>query len=239
MTAYLLGLDLAQSQDYTALGVAEAIPPADRGGERGYHVRHLERLRGVSYVDIGAHVRDLAAVLRRPPPDAAHGRPTGSRPAATVVYDRTGVGAAVGDVLDRAEIDATLIGVTIHGGDRVACEAGIYRVPKRDLVSALIVAFQNGRLKIAADLALAPVLTKELTNFKLKLNPATMHDGYSAWREEDHDDLVLGLGMAVWYGERFAPPPAAVPYAAPHVSRWQRPVWSMPPRPFGERDRFR
>jgi hypothetical protein len=238
MTAYLLGLDLAQSQDYTALGVAEVVPPADRGGERGYHVRHLGRLRGVSYVDIGAHVRDLAALLRQPLPDAAHGRPTGSRPAVTVVYDRTGVGAAVGDVLARAAIDATLIGVTIHGGDRVTFEGGIYRVPKRDLVSALIVAFQNGRLKIAADLALAPVLTKELTNFKLKLDPATMHDSYSAWREEDHDDLVLSLGMPVWYGERFAPPPSVPPVLIYHESRWVRPEWRAPPRPLGER-RFR
>ena len=36
----------------------------------------------------------------------------------------------------------------------------------------------------------------------MKINVATGHDSYEAWREGDHDDLVLSLALAVWYGQR-------------------------------------
>jgi hypothetical protein len=36
-----------------------------------------------------------------------------------------------------------------------------------------------------------------------KVNIATGLDSYEAWREEDHDDLVLAVAMACWCGERY------------------------------------
>lgn len=36
-------------------------------------------------------------------------------------------------------------------------------------------------------------------SFRLKVNIATGHDSYEAWREGDHDDLVLSTSLAVWY----------------------------------------
>jgi hypothetical protein len=241
MTAYLVGVDLAQSQDYTAIAVVEVVPPAARGGETTAHLRHLERLQGVSYVDVATHVKGLVAVLRTPPPlpdpsprqerlpphdeqlRIARGEAprVPPKPDVAVVYDRTGVGAAAGDVFDRVQIDATLVGILIHGGDRVSFEGGVYRAPKRDLVSALIVAFQNGALRIAADLGLAPVLTAELQHFTLKFNEQTAHDSYSAWREDAHDDLVLAVGLAVWFGQYAKPPPTAAPVGIPRRSEWR------------------
>jgi hypothetical protein len=38
-------------------------------------------------------------------------------------------------------------------------------------------------------------------NFKVKIDPRSAHDSYSAWREEDHDDLVLSVALAAWWGE--------------------------------------
>ena len=78
-------------------------------------------------------------------------------------------------------------------------------VPKRELVGTLVALYQTGRLKTAEDLLLTPALTKELVNFKLKVNLETGHDSYEAWRESDHDDLVL----AVAGGQR---PTFAAPY---------------------------
>lgn len=75
-------------------------------------------------------------------------------------------------------------------------------MPKRDLVSTLQVLFQSGRLKVAGGLKLAPVLVEELLNFKVKINVKTAHDSYEAWREGIHDDLVLAVALACWYGER-------------------------------------
>jgi hypothetical protein len=98
------------------------------------------------------------------------------------------------------------ISVLIHSGERVSQEnAGlrdiILRVPKRDLVAAVQTLLQNGRLRIAAALPLADVLRKELLNFRVKVDPKTAHDSYSAWREGMHDDLVLAVACAAWYRE--------------------------------------
>ena len=42
----------------------------------------------------------------------------------------------------------------------------------------------------------------ELYNFKLKVNVATTNISYEAWREGEHDDLVLAAALAVWAADR-------------------------------------
>lgn len=74
-------------------------------------------------------------------------------------------------------------------------------MPKRELVGTLVMLFQSERLKIADGLAEGPVLVNELVNFKVKVNLATGHDSYEAWRESVHDDLVLAVALACWHGE--------------------------------------
>ena len=46
------------------------------------------------------------------------------------------------------------------------------------------------------------MLKEELLNFKMKINVATGHDSYEAWREGEHDDLVLAAALAVWAADR-------------------------------------
>jgi hypothetical protein len=105
-------------------------------------------------------------------------------------------GGAVTDLLKKSGVSH--VGVTITAGNQ---ERGT-NVPKRNLVSALQVAFSTGRLKIASGLDLAPVLKEELRNFRMKINLATGHDSYEAWREGEHDDLVLAAALAVWAADR-------------------------------------
>jgi hypothetical protein len=38
-------------------------------------------------------------------------------------------------------------------------------------------------------------------NFRVKIDPLTAHDSYGAWREGQHDDLVLAVALAVWFAE--------------------------------------
>jgi hypothetical protein len=57
-----------------------------------------------------------------------------------------------------------------------------------------------------AGLELAPVLATELLNFKVKVNIASGHDSYEVWRESIHDDLVLSVAMACWWGENQGAP---------------------------------
>jgi hypothetical protein len=62
-------------------------------------------------------------------------------------------------------------------------------------------------------LAEAPAMIEELQNFRIKFTRAG-NDTYEAWRESDHDDLVLAAAMAAWFGEKklhtiLKPPPPA------------------------------
>ena len=67
--------------------------------------------------------------------------------------------------------------------------------------TAPLVLMQNDRLLIAEDLKLRETLVRELLNFKRKINISTANTTYEAWREGDHDDLVLSLAMAAWVGQ--------------------------------------
>jgi hypothetical protein len=182
----LLGLDLGQVNDFTALVAVETT--GERPNQQ-YAVRHIERWLGVSYPEQVQRVRTLQAdpLLR----------------AAPLVVDQTGVGRAVLDSLRAARLRP--IGVTIHGGDTVTHEGSEWRVPKRDLVAVVAVLLQARRLKIADALPDAPTLVHELANFRLTIDPRTAHDSYAAWREQDHDDLVLAVALACWWGETHQP----------------------------------
>ena len=179
---FIVGLDLGQAQDFTALAVIERV-------EGGYHVRHLERFPlGTVYPAI---VERVAALMEREP----------LRGQATLVVDATGVGAPVVDLLQAAGLDP--VAVTITGGDQVSqVERNHYRVPKRDLVSTLQVLLQSARLKVAESLPEARTLVQELLNFQVRITAAA-HDTYGTWREGQHDDLVLATALACWWAVRF------------------------------------
>jgi hypothetical protein len=46
----------------------------------------------------------------------------------------------------------------------------------------------------------AAVLVRELATFSAKLSRAGS-ETYEAWREQDHDDLVLAVALAAWAAE--------------------------------------
>ena len=74
-------------------------------------------------------------------------------------------------------------------------------VSKVELVGLVQVLLQTGRLKIVPILKHAELLKAELLNFQVRITPAA-HETFGAWREGDHDDLVLAMAMAAWLGER-------------------------------------
>ena len=179
---FILGLDLGQSQDYTAIAIIEKL---DR--DKVYRVRRLERARGTPYPEVVSRVKTILQKL----------------PGAALVVDATGVGAPVVDMFDQARLKP--VGIYIHGGDKASHDSRGWKVPKRDLVGCLQVLLQNQRLKIAPG-PLSDILASEMLNFKVKIDPTTAHDSYSAWREADHDDLVLAVALACWYGENVQKP---------------------------------
>ena len=205
---FILGLDLGQASDYTAIAILERFDPAADApatqryrwpsGEAiaekpkadarpFYHLRHLERPQlGTPYPAIVSRVAEVMDAV--PLRGRCH-----------LVVDATGVGVAVVDLLRQAGL--RLAAVTITGGDKATRDGSRYSVPKRDLVHTLLVLYQTERLKVAADLTEGPTLIRELLAFKVKSDPVTAHDSYAAWREGAHDDLVLAVAMGAWFGE--------------------------------------
>lgn len=188
MSEYLIGVDLGQAQDYTALTVLQR-DKTDTGNT--YQVRHLERLPlGTPYPAQVHRVAELFVSVKA----LGAGTPR-------LIVDQTGVGRPVVDMLREAGM-TDLLAVTITAGDNVSKDGREYRVPKRELVSVLQVLLQSERMVIAADLPESSVLTKELLAFRVKFT-AKGHDSYgNDWRENDHDDMVLAVALAAWAGER-------------------------------------
>jgi hypothetical protein len=90
--------------------------------------------------------------------------------------------------------------ITLTGGDAVTREGMERHVPKRDVASTIAVLLQTRRLRIARNLRESETLLRELLNFRVKIS-LSGHDSYEAWREQEHDDLVLAVGLAAWLAE--------------------------------------
>jgi hypothetical protein len=44
-----------------------------------------------------------------------------------------------------------------------------------------------------------------MATFKVKINIATGSESFEAWRQKDHDDLVLAVAMPGWFAEHACP----------------------------------
>ena len=212
MDCQFIGLDLGQVNDPTALVLLERpVFYAPLSGDIGWY--SPADVPGMRFVDTGRRSTELhLRALKRYPlktsypsivDDVATALDALRHPDSTkLLIDWTGVGRPVFDMFVAAGLNP--IGITIHGGDQVIEVEGGYRVPKRDLVGAVQAALGQRRLRFAGDLPLLDVLQSELQNFKVKIDPKTAHDSYSAWREHMHDDTVLATAMAVWYADRMS-----------------------------------
>jgi hypothetical protein len=191
LPAYFLGLDLGQTQDFTALAVLERTtsPDPEAAGRQvnRYAVRHLERFAlGTPYTTICSRLAELfaARLLSN----------------VTLVVDQTVAGRPVIQMLRRAQLRARLRPIAITTGQKATKDAGVRLVPRKELVSTLQILLQGRRLKVSPALPQAQTLVEELTNFKAKAKAAS-DDTLEAWREGPHDDLVLAVAIAAWEGE--------------------------------------
>jgi hypothetical protein len=193
-TDHFVGLDLGQARDPSAIAVLERTQIClgqspvtfERIVETRYTFRHLERLPlGLDYPSQVEHVRTL---VQRP--ELAHS-------VTSLIVDATGVGRPVVDLLRRAALPCRLMPVTITGGDKETCDSGTWHVPKRDLITGLLVLFQRGEVEICGHLPESETLAGELAGMRVKIS-LSGHDTYGAWREGEHDDLVLAAALAYW-----------------------------------------
>jgi hypothetical protein len=184
--AYFVGLDLGQSQDFSALCVLQRTGDDRANYQFACTFLHRWKLR----TPYPAIVADTVRLMNTAELQTGRGRPT-------LAIDATGVGAPVIDLFKREQHGSNLQPIQIVGGATVSRENGTTRVPKRNLVSTVQVYLQSKRLKIASQLDLADTLTRELQNFQIRITDAA-NDTYGAWREGTHDDLVLAVALALW-----------------------------------------
>lgn len=204
MAKLIIGADLGQRQDHTALVVAErtttktgkikrlpgqgAVPVT----ENHYEVRHIMRLPlGTLYPQQEAAIAGLYHDLKR-------------NHEVSLAVDYTGVGTPVVDSLRAALLPVAA--VYIHGGNKVMREGSNYNVPKYHLAKLVLHLLEVKRLGIASGLPEARLLLGELHGFRYEYS-ASGHlsfgndVGAAAWREAQHDDLVLATAIACWWGE--------------------------------------
>lgn len=201
-TTLLVGVDVGQMQDYTAVALVErthAAPqhPNESGTLPGrvapahYTVRHLQRFAlHTSYPEV---VERLCAMLTRPEIPGP----------VTLLLDVTGVGRGVLDLFKQAQVRC--VAVTMHGGFSTTHNGAEWHVPKKELVFRLTSLAQARpvRLALGDRLPFAAEVRHEMATFTAKLNPATASESFAAWREQDHDDLLIALAMCAWWGETF------------------------------------
>ncbi len=131
-----------------------------------------------------------------------------------LAVDEGGVGKAVRDILVKEVEEGVEIGrprvhflpVTVHGGTATTVGQGWIHTPKRDLISAGLVCYQNGRLRVG-NLRHRATLENELTNYRLKQNIATGHASFEPLRSGQHDDILFAVCLNIWAWEQATPKP--------------------------------
>lgn len=209
LAKYIIGLDLGQVQDSSALGIMERewiiLHP---GGE--YILEELDPSRatleyrlsdlvrwplGTPYPEI---VEQVVAVMADQRIFAYGGM---------LVVDVGNVGRAVLDMLRAAGVRA-MMGVNITSGfaeTASATDQWVVNVPKRELVTPLVLAYQTGRIKVGE--SVPPSFDEELKAFGYRANKRTGKVSYESLESKVHDDQVLAVALAYWWAENRAKMP--------------------------------
>ena len=205
----VVSVDLGFSRDHTAITVLEdreyqtTFDPVAYGmqWERKITVRYLERLPlGTYYTDVArrvAEVEDLVTDCGMFQNNGGWPCPGVPRPSAVVV-DATGVGMPVVELLKQEGLHAPVVPVLITGGDVPTRDKDGWRVPKKDLVSNFQILLELKTLKFPGSIPEARMLIKEMQEMRVKVSAAG-NEQFGCWREGEHDDLVLAVGLGAWF----------------------------------------
>ncbi len=222
---YLLGLDLGQAQDHSALSVIEREvkpnPDRHKPGERAfrvhYHVELLHRFPlGTPYTPQIAEY-NVEDELRKHAVAALRLKlnQDGIEPASwerlehsererrvTVVIDASG-NRAEGEHFRRkfvGLVSPRLVYIT-GGSEITPAQGGGYNVPKSYLKGVLQTVMGEQRITVADDLPDGELLKRELAAFRVKVTKAA-NEIYEA-NEGEHDDLVISIALPLWWGETY------------------------------------
>lgn len=185
---FYVGVDLAQTGDYTVLCFVEQYKRY-QDSVVCYDVRQVVRLARKQA--FAAQCQQIAALVDSP----ILGKDV------SVIYDRTGIGAAVAEML-HAAVRRSTSGIVITGGQKVGYLDGYSTVPKRDLVAVAQILIGGERLQVA-DSPSCRGLLHELEIMQVTVNPQTGYESFAAPAGE-HDDRALAAMLALWYAEEYS-----------------------------------
>ena len=218
VSCFVMGVDLGQSNDPTAIAVIHhrrevrdgwttVMYPGGGGRvtqnyEERFEVRFLQRLPLLTpYPEQVSHV---AGLMARPPL-------VGSE----LAIDDTGVGRAVGDMFDAAGLKPIRITQTA-GLTEDHVDERRWHVPKGVLFSVLDARLHRGELRFAPKLTEAEATKEEFMDYQRRISAAG-RASYEA-RQGKHDDIVSAVQIALWTALRprstsswFPHPPAYDP----------------------------
>jgi hypothetical protein len=199
-----VGLDLAQSVDYTALVTAQvgerlrqpsAWTPVRT--EVFYRVQDIQRLpHGVGYGEQARMVVGYLATLYEQQ-KAGNVPPTHQ---ILLLVDSTGVGRPVVDLLKELLDDEPRCRQRVQTYPLVFRQGEAYDrwrgvVGKTTLISTLQAILAADRLDLPAEHELTPVLTRELADYHIKIDASTGAESLGG--VGSHDDLVTALALSV------------------------------------------
>jgi len=222
-STYMLGVDLGQRRDPSCISVIEVQRIRDIGQmnlrmlatlsyprhmvltrslNKIYVLRDLKQFKlGTSYTDVSQEINKLVHDSAIQPKSVLEDDkgitkvmelPVGTPRLPELVLDQSGVGGPVMDYC--REIGLTPMGIVITNGERPHQNSA----PKKDIVSAFLLAYEQQRFKIARHLELLPQFVYQLQQFKGGLSDSGRATYEAA---KGHDDLILAVCLPLWYSE--------------------------------------
>jgi hypothetical protein len=224
---YVIGLDLGQASDYTALCVMDRH--VQKVGEPYMHRYYGGAWQSEELAELRTTAKHVMTVryLDRPPLRTSYTRivdgvldrinalfPVADYPKGgevVLVIDGTGVGRGIADMFYRRiperdmKARVALWPCTITGGTgRSTADKGFISLPKHELIhTGGVIPMQDGRLKWGPRIKNRDVLEQELLTYTKKINIATGSTQFEPWREKEHDDLLFALCLAGWGWNKF------------------------------------
>jgi hypothetical protein len=191
-------VDLAKALDFTSFAVIEMVYDGIKG-DFMYHLRGLDRIRGVDYPTIVKLIVDAIKNL-----DSLNKWPNEFSDGPHLCMDASGLGAPIKDYLKQAHAltgPKKLYPVVFTGGERARFDPDTknYNISKMLMISNFLSLMQHKRFDYAPDLQALPLLEQEIASFKYHLTPGGRTTADAATGQ--HDDLISAICIPLMIGE--------------------------------------
>lgn len=192
-----VGVDLGQLQDFSAVCVlcVDVLerPTGPETGNRRFD--SIERVPILNIIHLAKWQSTYRESLQKIAQILQH--PSLILDDVDLILDQSGVGQAVFEMADNLGLNPSGIVITSGQHSRVD-ESGTLLVPRVQLLSATVVAYENGQVRIPEELPLRSELEAELMNLQLQVRRKSGAETIDQATTATHDDLAIAVSLAIW-----------------------------------------